>query len=661
MEERQGNTRNPLSVFISYAHEDESWRQQLETHLSLLRRQGLIADWHDRRILAGDEWGRDIDEHLETAAIILLLISPDFLASDYCYQVEMRRALERHECGDVRVIPIILRPCDWQSSPFVHLQCLPPNGKALTEWNNQDVAFLEVAQGVRRVIEYPSNLVNLVPPLLEKEQQNRMRLLKHVRTTWIDGLLKQSLHQAAWIDLHLKDQRDVLKNPWRLQVQELDQSPRLLPAGTSIAQVYDEADGELFILGEPGAGKTTLLLELARTLLERAEREKSIRIPVVFNLSSWATTYQSLDKWIEKELEAKYQIYRTWQEKFFDFFSRITHPFNTGHVRIISEQIIPLLDGLDEVAENMRPACVQAINTYYQHRLEKGAAPMVICSRSEEYMALPARINLSRVVTIQPLTDDQIEHYLQSAQGQLEGLQDALQNDAELYELAHRPLMLNILTLAYRATAPENFPTKGAREVLQRQVFSTYVERMLTRRGISRNFSPEQAVQWLTFLAKQMQRHHQSIFYLENMEPDWLGNKLSMYRLSVGLIGGLSIGLTVGLLTQLPHELLVIPGIESGIGPITGVIIGALSGLIAGIFFALTYGSGYDILGSFGNLFQYFFLRFWLWHANYFPRNPVSFLDEAVERLLLRKVGGGYIFIHRLLLDYFASLEKKEI
>src|SRR5947209_8334377 len=94
----------PVEVFISYAHEDELLRQQLETHLSPLQRQGLISDWHDRQLLAGDEWAREIDQHLETASIILLLISPNFLASDYCYEIEMRRALERHKLGDARVI-----------------------------------------------------------------------------------------------------------------------------------------------------------------------------------------------------------------------------------------------------------------------------------------------------------------------------------------------------------------------------------------------------------------------------------------------------------------------------------------------------------------------------------------------------------------------------
>src|SRR5690349_5863095 len=106
-------SRAPVSVFYSYAHQDEALRQQLETHLSLLRRQGLISEWYDRKILPGAEWVGEIDEHLERASIILLLISADFLASDYCYDKEMTRALERHKQGEARVIPIILRPCDW--------------------------------------------------------------------------------------------------------------------------------------------------------------------------------------------------------------------------------------------------------------------------------------------------------------------------------------------------------------------------------------------------------------------------------------------------------------------------------------------------------------------------------------------------------------------
>jgi predicted NACHT family NTPase len=179
----------------------------------------------------------------------------------------MQRALQRHQLGEARVIPIILRPCDWRSAPFGHLQCLPRDGKPVTKWDNQDEAFQDLAQGLRQAIEQRTSVRQPVPQLSPLDQQNRLRLLKRVRATWIEGVLEHSLHQAALIALNLQEQPDALANPWWLTVQETHLPPHPLPAGTSIVQVYDEAEGELLILGEPGAGKTTLLLQLASDLL----------------------------------------------------------------------------------------------------------------------------------------------------------------------------------------------------------------------------------------------------------------------------------------------------------------------------------------------------------------------------------------------------------
>lgn len=148
------DSQQPLSIFFSYAHEDEALRDKLAKHLKLLERQGVIQQWHDRQILAGTEWKGQIDHHLETAQIILLLLSSDFLASDYCYDLEMKRALERHDAEEARVIPIVLRPVDnlWQS-PFGKLQALPTDGKAVTLWVNEDEAFANIAQGIRLTAE----------------------------------------------------------------------------------------------------------------------------------------------------------------------------------------------------------------------------------------------------------------------------------------------------------------------------------------------------------------------------------------------------------------------------------------------------------------------------------------------------------------------------
>src|SRR5215213_432433 len=140
-----------IKLFFSYSHRDEDLRDELETHLSALKRQGVIKAWHDRRISAGKEFDGEISQHLQDSQIILLLISPYFLASDYCYDVEMMRAVELHHSGEARVIPVILHPCDWHSLPFEKLQALPKDGKPISKYPNLHDAFLEVTLGIRAV------------------------------------------------------------------------------------------------------------------------------------------------------------------------------------------------------------------------------------------------------------------------------------------------------------------------------------------------------------------------------------------------------------------------------------------------------------------------------------------------------------------------------
>ncbi|KAM3113490.1 TIR domain-containing protein [Phormidesmis sp. 146-33] len=142
-----------IELFFSYSHRDEDLMKELVKHLSILKRQGIIQNWHDRQITAGSEWAGQIDEHLNAAHVILLLISPDFLASDYCYDIELTRAMERHESGTACVIPVILRPVDWQSAPFGKLQAVPKNARPVALWANQDEAFQDIARSIRQVVE----------------------------------------------------------------------------------------------------------------------------------------------------------------------------------------------------------------------------------------------------------------------------------------------------------------------------------------------------------------------------------------------------------------------------------------------------------------------------------------------------------------------------
>lgn len=141
------------SLFFSYSHVDEWLRDELETHLKLLQRQGMISTWHDRKILPGSEWNHEIDHCLESATIILLLISADFIASQYCWGKEVKRALERHESGEATVIPVILRSCDWHGLPFAKLQGLPKGMKPVKSWRDRDAAWTDIATGIREIAQ----------------------------------------------------------------------------------------------------------------------------------------------------------------------------------------------------------------------------------------------------------------------------------------------------------------------------------------------------------------------------------------------------------------------------------------------------------------------------------------------------------------------------
>jgi hypothetical protein len=175
-------------VFFSYAHEDEGLRDQLEKHLSLLTREGVIETWHDRRIGPGEAFADRIDAALETSDIVLLLVSSDFLASDYCHDIEMGRALERHEQGLAQVIPVILRPCDWHPAAFGHLNAVPKDGKPVTEHRSLDEGFVDVARAIRRAAQRPSSPVGAgttpepVSPATSEPRPNRSSNLRIPRT-----------------------------------------------------------------------------------------------------------------------------------------------------------------------------------------------------------------------------------------------------------------------------------------------------------------------------------------------------------------------------------------------------------------------------------------------------------------------------------------------
>lgn len=149
----QRQKEQPINIFISHSHADAEFAESLEKHLSILKRQNIIDVWHDRSIDCAEEWQQKLDAHLNSSQIILLLISPDFLASDYCYEIELRHALERNDSGKAIVIPIILRPCAWENSPIAKLQVLPRDAIPITQSSNLDESFLQITKDLMPIIQ----------------------------------------------------------------------------------------------------------------------------------------------------------------------------------------------------------------------------------------------------------------------------------------------------------------------------------------------------------------------------------------------------------------------------------------------------------------------------------------------------------------------------
>jgi transcriptional regulator with XRE-family HTH domain len=357
---------------------------------------------------------------------------------------------------------------------------------------------------------------------------NRQRMLERVRHFWIKGLLEHSLQNATLLALELHEEPHLVENPWQLVVQEAGAQASALPPGTSITQVYDSSNGELLILGEPGAGKTTLLLELASALLERATQEEAHPIPVVFNLSSWAVKRQPLSLWLVEELIMKYQV-----------------PRQIGQAWIEQDELLLLLDGLDEVDVAAREECIVTLNSY---RETHGLVPLVICCRKAEYLNQKTNLLLHSAIIVQPLTPQQIDAYLHNGGEKLARLHEVLTADSELQDLVKTPLMLSIFILTSQGEHADDLNFQGTLQEKRDHLFHMYVKRMFQRRGSQKPYTQEQTQVWLSWLAKHMKWHDQTVFYIDALQSDWLtqksdGGRALLFGLLIGICCGISYGI----------------------------------------------------------------------------------------------------------------------
>ncbi|HEU5376262.1 MAG TPA: helix-turn-helix domain-containing protein [Ktedonobacteraceae bacterium] len=407
------------------------------------------------------------------------------------------------------------------------------------------------AQGTHALVPTTSSEQNdslaisrsLVGMIWESEKQSlfqqivdkkRRRMLMNIWNMCINIKLRRLLGHTALITLDLMELPGVLDSSYSLATQNSDSLARDLPVGTSIVEVYDRADGELLILGEPGVGKTILLLALACELLMRAGQHESYPMPAIFNLASWTEEQITLDEWLTAELQTIYHI-----------------PEKIGRNLVETDQLIILLDGLDETSEETRPACVKAIQAYQQ---KHPFVSLVLCCRREKYYAQATPLTFQRAIAVKPLTREQIDLYLASAHCQLEAVKKAFQEDLELQELCTNPLMLSIVSRIYQDKGDAAFALSGSIKQRRRQIFEMYVQQMLMSRGTETRYTLEQTRHWLMWLAGQLKEHRQTEFYIERLQPDWLPDNPARQRFlctMVRLIFGIQIIISAGLFAWL--------------------------------------------------------------------------------------------------------------
>ena len=335
----------------------------------------------------------------------------------------------------------------------------------------------------------------------ERRSPHRAKVLRLVRQGWIAGVLEVSLAGTEPLALDRRRSPNDIDDQTPM-APRLDFRRAQVPTRKSALEVFDEAGGRLLILGAPGAGKTTLLLQLAKDLLDRADHDLEQPVPIVINLASWAEHRQPLNKWASKSLAVTCKV-----------------PTKTASRWISQDSVILLLDGLDEVPEYHRAACVSAINSYLREHV---LAQVAVCCRVNKVRELAeggARLQVREAVQLEPPTDSQISAYLdhlESTGAPVADIRAALAADPDLKELLRSPLMLNVIRFGYYArTKSSHTPT--AAEQWPARLWDAYITGIFTQYPLpKKGYRLDQAITWLAWLAKATREHGLIEFRLES-------------------------------------------------------------------------------------------------------------------------------------------------
>ncbi|NET67481.1 MAG: NACHT domain-containing protein [Moorea sp. SIO1G6] len=395
--------------------------------------------------------------------------------------------------------------------------------------------------------------------------------------------LDDSLHNDNLIKLVMADQREQVGRPEKITVNPSNSRSlwegllkffrvtKESEAGQKVIEVFNQDDiaGKLLILGAPGSGKTTMLLDLAKDLITRAQQQPDQPIPIIAELSDWKDNKQPIDQWLAAHLKFRYNLPEAITQEW----------INTG-------QLLPLLDGLDELGLERQKLCVQQLNQFVKH-----VPQIVVCCRKEEYEADKQIQDMRGAVCLQPLSDEQIEAYLEAYLNGFKGrLWPGIKQDSEgLLELARMPLFLHLICRTYpdglkrvgRHFLGINFKDPKAKEDYQNEcrqkLFEAYIDRKLEENHDRRGYSEEETRRWLGWLAKQLKERKQTEFLIEKMQPDMLNSSIEnrLYKLILVIILVIIFGIIIGIIGVLAYGLLF------------GIIFGIIMGLAYGRLFGL--------------------------------------------------------------------------
>ncbi|MGF1494845.1 MAG: NACHT domain-containing protein [Microcoleaceae cyanobacterium] len=453
----------------------------------------------------------------------------------------------------------------------------------------------------------------------QTRRHQRNQLLSQVKRE-VKHYRMQSLHRTVLLKLAQATPPLKMRRSWDVEAKVGNRPSFRLKSGSGIMPTFDRIGGKLLILGASGSGKTTTLMGLAKVLVSRSMADPEEPMPILLHLATW-TVDQPIADWIVEQTRIQYELR---PEVVWQWLEEL--------------RLLPLIDGFDAVDPEHRESCLQAINEFLVGHL--CPLHLVVCSETKAYHSCPSRLQLNGAVLLRLLSKRQIREYLTEAKSW--DLWRNIEDDDNLIRLAKRPLFLSMMALAFEELLIASWKRLDSLDEQRRYLLNAYLRGQITQEttktGRSQTQTPEQIRQWLTWLAKQLEAGHQEEFSPHEISPHWLqtSNQKKKYSLGVKLLIGVVWGIIL---------LWIL------LGTIRGSILGILSGIGVGLLWAWA-----TWVFSIHRQIENFVRRGILSSQGHLPWQYRQFLNTATKRLILKKVGRHYRFIHRLLQQHLSQM-----